>query len=82
MAEQITDFIADKKASYFFELVKLGKTRAILEQTVFTETIFVLTKIYQISYLLYFLLNLILKITKRDFFLVMKITILITQLQK
>lgn len=37
-----------KKARDFFDLVKLGKTKAILEQTVFTETIFVLAKVYEI----------------------------------
>lgn len=37
-----------KKARDFFDLVKLGKIKAILEQTIFAETIFVLTKIYEI----------------------------------
>ena len=37
-----------KKARDFFDFVKLGKIKAILEQTVFTETIFVLDKIYEI----------------------------------
>ena len=37
-----------KIARDFFDLVKLGKIKAILEQTVFTETVFVLAKIYEI----------------------------------
>lgn len=37
-----------KKARDFFDLVKLGKIKAIIEQTVFTETVFVLAKIYEI----------------------------------
>ncbi len=37
-----------KKARDFFDLVKLGKIKAILEQTIFTETVFVLNKIYEI----------------------------------
>lgn len=37
-----------KIARDFFDLVKLGKIKAILEQTVFTEVVFVLTKIYEI----------------------------------
>ena len=38
-----------KIARDFFDLVKLGRIRAYLEQTVFTETIFVLSsKIYQV----------------------------------
>ena len=36
-----------KKARDFFDLVKLGKIKAILEQTVFTETILVLNNIYE-----------------------------------
>ncbi len=45
--------INDQPAHYkiardFFDLVKLGKIKAVLEQTVFTETVFVLTKIYEI----------------------------------
>ncbi len=37
-----------KIARDFFDLVKLGKIKAILEQTVFTEVVFVLTRIYEI----------------------------------
>lgn len=37
-----------KKARDFFDFVKLGRIKAILEQTVFTETVFVLNKIYEI----------------------------------
>lgn len=37
-----------KIARDFFDLVKLGKIKAILEQAVFTETVFVLSKIYEI----------------------------------
>lgn len=38
-----------KIARDFFDLVKLGRVKAYLEQTVFTETVFVLTsKIYQV----------------------------------
>lgn len=37
-----------KIARDFFDLVKLGRTRAFLEQTVFTETIFVLASIYKV----------------------------------
>ena len=32
----------------FFDLVKLGRIKAYLEQTVFTETIFVLSSIYNV----------------------------------
>jgi len=37
-----------KFAEEFFELVRIGKVKAYLEQTVFTETIFVLSNIYLI----------------------------------
>lgn len=37
-----------KKARDFFDLVKLGRIKAILEQTVLTETVFVLAKVYEI----------------------------------
>ncbi len=37
-----------KIARDFFDLVKLGKIKAILEQTVFTEVVLVLAKIYEI----------------------------------
>lgn len=37
-----------KRARDFFDLVKLGKIKAILEQAVFTETVFVLSKIYEV----------------------------------
>ena len=37
-----------KIARDFFDLVKFGKIKAILEQAVFTETVFVLSKIYEI----------------------------------
>ncbi len=37
-----------KKAREFFDLVKLGRIKAILEQTIFTETVFVLTQLYEI----------------------------------
>ena len=37
-----------KKARDFLDLVKLGKIKAYIEQTVFTEVIFVLTKLYNI----------------------------------
>lgn len=37
-----------KIAEEFFELVRIGKVKAYLEQTVFTETIFVLSNIYLI----------------------------------
>lgn len=37
-----------KKSRDFFDLVKLGKTKAILEQTIFTETITNLNIAYQI----------------------------------
>jgi predicted nucleic-acid-binding protein len=37
-----------KKARGFLDLVKLGKFKAYIEQTVFTEVIFVLTKLYNI----------------------------------
>jgi predicted nucleic-acid-binding protein len=35
-------------ARKFFELVRAGKIKALLEQSVFTETIFVLAKIYEV----------------------------------
>jgi predicted nucleic-acid-binding protein len=38
-----------KKARDFLDLVKLGKIKAYIEQTVFTEVIFVLTNLYSIS---------------------------------
>ena len=37
-----------KKARDFLDLVKLGKTKAHIEQAVFTEVIFVLTSVYNI----------------------------------
>lgn len=37
-----------KIARDFFDLVKLGKIKAILEQAVFAETVFVLSKIYEV----------------------------------
>lgn len=37
-----------KEAQRFFDLVKLGKARAYIEQAVFTETIFVLSKVYKV----------------------------------
>lgn len=38
-----------KIAKDFFELVKFGEVKAYLEQTVFTETVFVLSsKLYQV----------------------------------
>ncbi|NRA73740.1 MAG: PIN domain-containing protein [Rickettsiales bacterium] len=37
-----------KKARYFFDLLKMGKAKAYLEQTVFTEVIFVLSKVYNV----------------------------------
>lgn len=37
-----------KEAKFFFDCIKLGKTKAYLEQTVFTETIFVLSKFYKV----------------------------------
>lgn len=37
-----------KIARDFFDLVKFGKIKAILEQAVFAETIFVLNRIYEI----------------------------------
>ena len=38
-----------KKARHFFDLLKMGKEKAYLEQTVFTETVFVLSKVYNVS---------------------------------
>lgn len=37
-----------KKARDFFDMVKLGRIKAVLEQTVFTETVSVLNKLYQV----------------------------------
>lgn len=37
-----------KEARFFFDSIKLGKVRAYLEQTVFTEVIFVLSKFYKV----------------------------------
>jgi predicted nucleic acid-binding protein len=37
-----------KLARDFFDLVKIGKIKAHLEQTVFTEVVFVLSKIYEV----------------------------------
>lgn len=37
-----------KEARYFFDLIKLGKARAYLEQAVFAETIGVLSKVYKV----------------------------------
>jgi predicted nucleic-acid-binding protein len=38
-----------KKARHFFDLLKMGKAKAYLEQTVLTETVFVLSKVYNVS---------------------------------
>ena len=38
-----------KKARYFFDLVKMGKARGHLEQTVFTEVVFVLSRVYEVT---------------------------------
>jgi predicted nucleic-acid-binding protein len=38
-----------KKAYNFFDLLKPGKAKAYLEQTVLTETVFVLSKVYNAS---------------------------------
>ena len=37
-----------KKARHFFDLLKMGKAKAHLEQAVFTETVFVLSKVYNV----------------------------------
>ncbi|MEK6734547.1 MAG: PIN domain-containing protein [Pseudomonadota bacterium] len=37
-----------KIARDFFDQVRLGKIKAILEQAVFTETVFVLSKVYEV----------------------------------
>lgn len=37
-----------KKSRNFLDLVKLGKIKAYIEQTIFTEVIFVLTNLYNI----------------------------------
>lgn len=37
-----------KEARFFFDSIKLGKARAYLEQAVFTEVIFVLSKFYKV----------------------------------
>lgn len=37
-----------EKARYFFDLLKMSKAKAYLEQTVLTETVFVLSKVYNI----------------------------------
>ena len=37
-----------KEARHFFDLIKMGKARAYLEQAVFAETIGVLSKVYKV----------------------------------
>lgn len=37
-----------KKARDFFDLVKLGKIKAVLEQAIFTETVSILTELYEV----------------------------------
>lgn len=37
-----------KKARDFFDLVKLGKIKAVLEQTIFTETVSILAELYEV----------------------------------
>ena len=38
-----------KKARHFFDLLKMGKAKAHLDQAVFTEVVFVLSKLHKVS---------------------------------